>query len=98
MAFAELYESPVSVKALVLISVSHHGSDFRPLFWQSLIELKELAILLVSPSLDLPLGELMIFLTNLHVHLPAIFRDNGDHELSLHFFYKIISFPYSISN
>ena len=87
MTLAELHQSPVAMQALVLIAVGHQLSDFRPFFREAIIELQKLKVLLVGPSFDLSLAELVTFLSNFHVHLTAIFAYYCNHKLSLHFFY-----------
>lgn len=87
MALAELHQSPVAVQALILIAVGHQLSDFRPFFREAIIELQKLKVLLVGPSFDLSLAELVTLLSDFHVHLTAIFAHYCNHKLSLHFFY-----------
>jgi hypothetical protein len=89
MAFAELGKSAVAVETLVVVAVDHLRCDFSPFLWKSLIEFEQLVVLFAAPGFDLAFGDLQVFLPHLHVDLSAVLRQEGDHEFSLHFFYKL---------
>ena len=84
MPFSKLTQTPVPVKALVLISVFHEGSNVRPFLRKLLIQLKESVIFLGGPGLDLSLGDMLILLSHFHIDLLALFRVEVDGELFLH--------------
>lgn len=84
MAFPKLGKASISVEALVFVPVLHEGSYFCPPLGVLLVEVKQLAILLGVPGLNLPLGDVLVFLFDLHVDGLSFLREQADHKLFLH--------------
>lgn len=85
--YSKLGQTSISMKALVFVTISHHGCNICPLFRVFIIQLNQLIILFGAPCFYFSLFAVSVFMLNFQLYFFTVCSWYCYNIRSFHFFY-----------